>query len=89
VVIVHQPKSDTTTAFVATAAGRRLTFAAATPDATTLTDRETQSRWDAYGECTSGSLKGARLESLIMEPEYWFAWSEFHPATSIYSPLDR
>jgi hypothetical protein len=89
VVIIHQPKSDTTTAFVATANGRRLTFAAANAEATALTDRETQSRWNAYGECTSGALKGTRLESLIMEPEYWFAWSEFHPATSIYSPPDR
>jgi len=23
---------------------------------------------------------------LIMEPEYWFAWSEFHPKTTIFEP---
>lgn len=85
IVVVHQPKSDTTTAFVARANGMRLTFAEANPSATELTDRETNSRWTPYGECTSGKLKGARLEALIMEPEYWFAWAEFHPATTIFT----
>ena len=85
VLVVHQPKSDTTIAFVARANGQRLTFSEANPNATQLVDRETQSRWDAYGNCTSGRLKGTRLEPLIMEPEYWFAWSEFHPQTSIFA----
>jgi Protein of unknown function (DUF3179) len=89
IVVVHQPKSDTTTAFVARVDGRRLTFAAKNAGATALTDRETQSTWNAYGECTSGQLSGKQLEALILEPEYWFAWSEFHPATSIYSPQGR
>jgi len=84
ILVVHQPKSETTTAFVARAKGQRLTFVAANASATALTDRETGSRWTPYGECTSGKLKGARLEALIMEPEYWFAWSEFHPQTSIF-----
>jgi uncharacterized protein DUF3179 len=86
ILVVHQPKSDTTTAFVARANGKRLTFEEANPAATELIDRETHSRWDAYGSCTSGTLKGARLEMLIMEPEYWFAWSEFHPKTTIFEP---
>jgi hypothetical protein len=89
ILVVHQPKSDTTTAFVARADGKQLTFAASKAGATELTDRETQSRWNAYGECTSGKLKGARLEMLIMEPEYWFAWSEFHPRTTVYSAPER
>src|SRR5438270_33551 len=54
-----------------------------------LTDKETGSRWDAYGKCLSGPLKGSQLESLILEPEYWFAWSEFHSETKIYSPAAR
>jgi hypothetical protein len=62
----------------------RLTFDEANPGATELTDRETRSRWNAYGSCTSGKLKGTQLETLIMEPEYWFAWSEFHPKTTIF-----
>jgi len=84
ILVVHQPKSDTTTAFVASTKGMRLTFDEATETATELIDRETRSRWDAYGTCTSGKLKGTQLEMLIMEPEYWFAWSEFHPKTTIF-----
>jgi hypothetical protein len=86
VLVVHQPSSDTTTAFVARARGRALTFDAANAGATALVDRETGSRWNAYGACVTGRLKGAALESLVLEPEYWFAWSEFHRNTDIYAP---
>jgi hypothetical protein len=86
VVVVHQPSSDTTTAFVARAHGRALTFDAANAGATALVDRETGSRWNAYGVCVTGRLKGSTLESLVLEPEYWFAWSEFHRNTDIYAP---
>jgi hypothetical protein len=89
ILVVHQPKSDTTTAFVARANGQRLTFEEANAGATELIDRETRSRWDSYGTCTSGKLKGAQLEMLIMEPEYWFAWSEFHPKTTIFTSSIR
>lgn len=85
-VIVHQPSTDTTTAFVAKAGGRRLTFAASNADATEVFDRETKSRWNAYGQCVAGRLKRSKLEPLILEPEYWFAWSEFHRDTAIYTP---
>jgi len=87
ILIVHQPSSDTTTAFIARAKGKTLQFRAANADATELTDKETGSRWDAYGKCLSGPLKGSQLESLILEPEYWFAWSEFHPETKIYASV--
>jgi len=86
VVVVHQPASDTTTAFVARANGKPLTFDAAAPDASALVDRETGSRWNAYGLCVSAPLKGSTLETIILEPEYWFAWSEFHRGTAIYTP---
>jgi len=86
VLIVNQPGSDTTTAFIARARGKVVTFEAANAGATELTDRETHSRWDAYGRCVSGPLRGTHLQSLILEPEYWFAWSEFHPNTAIYAP---
>ena len=86
ILVVHQPKSDTTTAFVARANGTRLTFDEANAGATEVIDRETRSRWDPYGNCTSGTLKGTQLDMLIMEPEYWFAWAEFHPTTTIFVP---
>lgn len=86
VLIVHQPASDTTTAFVAEADGRRLEFRAADSEASRLTDLETHSTWNAYGECIKGRMKGTRLKRLILEPEFWFAWSEFHPKTLLYEP---
>ena len=36
---------------------------------------------DPYGVCVEGPMKGTRLKPLILEPEFWFAWSEFHPQT--------
>jgi len=86
IVVVHQPVSDTTTSFIAQAGGKALTFMAANSTATELVDEQTRSRWNAYGVCTAGALKGAALEPLILEPEYWFAWSEFHRETKIYTP---
>jgi uncharacterized protein DUF3179 len=86
VLVVHQPSSDTTTAFVARAGGRSLTFTAANAEASELVDRESGSRWNAYGACRSGQLKGSQLETIVLEPEYWFAWSEFHRDTGIYTP---
>ena len=86
VLIVHQPASDTTTAFAAQAGSQRLKFQAADPQSDKLIDLETHSTWVAYGVCTAGHLKGTRLKPLILEPEFWFAWSEFHPKTLLYGP---
>jgi len=83
VLIVHQPDSDTTTAFLARVDQQALKFEAADNQAHELMDLETHSRWDAYGNCISGKLKGSHLDELILEPEYWFAWSQFHPGTAI------
>jgi Protein of unknown function (DUF3179) len=84
VLIVHQPASDTTTAFVAEADSKRLKFRAADAEADRLFDLETHSTWAAYGVCVAGRMKGTRLKPLILEPEFWFAWSEFHPKTLLY-----
>lgn len=84
VLIEHQPASDTTTAFVAEAGGRRLKFRAADANADKITDLETHSTWNAYGLCTAGRMKGTQLKRLILEPEFWFAWSEFHLQTLLY-----
>jgi Protein of unknown function (DUF3179) len=86
VLIVHQPASDTTTAFDARLNGRTLRFRAADQEADALVDIETHSSWNAYGLCVSGPLKGSQLQGLILEPEFWFAWSEFHPKTNVYRP---
>jgi Protein of unknown function (DUF3179) len=85
VLIVHQPGSDTTTAFDPRLNGKTLKFQAVDPDADQLVDLETHSTWNAYGLCLSGKLKGSRLKPIILEPEFWFAWSEFRPKTEVYA----
>jgi hypothetical protein len=32
-----------------------------------------------------GPLKGTQLKPLILIPEFWFAWSQFRPGTSLFS----
>jgi hypothetical protein len=85
VLIVHQPASDTTTAFEARLKGRTLQFRAADEEASKLVDLESKSSWNAYGLCIAGPLKGSQLKPLILVPEFWFAWSEFQPKTKVYS----
>jgi len=85
VVVVHQPSSETTTAFDPRVKNQVLRFASANLDASSLTDSNTHSTWDAYGRCVDGALKGTQLKAVILVPEFWFAWSEFHPKTKVYS----
>jgi Protein of unknown function (DUF3179) len=89
VLVVHQPSSDTTTAFDARAKGKVLHFQAVDADASFLVDLETHSSWNAYGLCLEGKLKGTQMKILILEPEFWFAWSEFHPKTNVYRAEDE
>jgi len=84
VLVVHQPSSDTTTAFEARTKGKVLHFQAVDADVSSLTDLETHSAWNAYGLCVQGPLKGTQLKTLILMPEFWFAWSEFHPQTKVF-----
>jgi hypothetical protein len=83
--IVHQPSSDTTTAFEARAKGKVLTFQAANDDASSVIDLETRSTWDAYGLCLEGPLKGTQLTHVILVPQFWFAWSQFHQGTRVFT----
>jgi hypothetical protein len=85
ILIVHQPSSDTTTAFEAHAKGKPLQFRAKDADAATLEDVETHSTWDAYGRCLEGKMKGTQLKSVILMSEFWYAWSEFHPKTQVFT----
>jgi len=85
VLVVHQPSSDTTTAFEARAKGKSLTFQPVDAEAAALVDLQTHSSWNAYGLCLNGPLKGTQLKSLILVPEFWFAWSEFHPGTKVFT----
>jgi hypothetical protein len=85
IVVIHQPSSDTTTAFEARANGKTLRFEAADADASTVIDTATRTTWDAYGLGIKGPLKGTRLTPLILVPEFWFAWSQFRPGTRLFT----
>jgi Protein of unknown function (DUF3179) len=83
VVVVHQPATDTTTAFDSRVKRKTLELQAGS-EADRLVDVQTHSTWNAYGRCLSGPLKGSQLKSFTLEPEFWFAWSEFHPHSDVY-----
>lgn len=86
VVLFHSAASDTTTAFSRLLNGRTLTFRAGKSGAVdALVDKETSSKWTAYGECTTGKLKGKKLDPIVPLPSFWFAWAEFYPETQVYS----
>ena len=52
VLLVHQPDSDMTTAFVAQVGGKRLKFQAADPEADKLVDLEAHSIWTPMGSAS-------------------------------------
>ena len=83
VLIVYAPASDTVTVFSRSLGSRTLTFG---PHAQSseLIDRETGSRWNTYGECLSGELRGRKLNALVGMRQFWWAWAAFHPDTDIY-----
>ena len=85
IVVIHQPSSDTTTAFDARAKGQVLKFEAANADASLVIDAGTRTTWDAYGVAVKGPLKGTQLKPLILIPEFWFAWAQFRPGTRLFS----
>jgi len=86
-LLIHQAASGTTTGFSRVLGGRTLTFKAAGPGA--FVDNETGSQWNAYGECTAGSLRSQKLDRVVPQPGLWFAWAEFFPDTQVYSPPAR
>jgi hypothetical protein len=85
ILVIHQPSSDTTTAFEARAKGKALRFRAANDDATSLVDLDTHSTWNAYGLSIDGVLKGTQLKQVILVPQFWFAWSQFRPGTRVFT----
>jgi hypothetical protein len=85
IVIVHQPSSDTTTAFEARARNKVLILKAVNDDASSMIDLETRSTWNAYGLCLDGPLKGTQLKQVILVPQFWFAWSQFHQTTRVFT----
>jgi hypothetical protein len=48
-----------------------------------LEDKQTQSRWDLFGEPLGGPLASERLEAVPSQTVLFFAWSAFHQGTTI------
>jgi hypothetical protein len=63
--------------------GRRLTFT--TVDGL-ITDEETGSTWNIFGEAIAGDLFGAELEQVPHIDTFWFAWIAFHPESDVVTP---
>jgi hypothetical protein len=64
--------------------GRTLTFEAAGDG--TMRDTETGSTWSFEGGATAGELEGTRLEVLVADSPFWFAWAVFRPDTRVWQP---
>lgn len=61
--------------------GQVLTF---THEGSTITDEQTGSTWNIYGEAVAGPLMGTELSYIDCSPRLWFAWAETHPDTIVY-----
>lgn len=85
VVVFHSAASDTTTAFSRVVRGQTLTFQSARPGTADIVDKETGSRWNAYGECIVGRLKGEKLDPIPPQPSFWFSWAQFFPDTQVFA----
>jgi len=47
-------------------------------------DKQTNSKWNIFGEAVKGKLKGKKLSPIIHGSHFWFAWAVFKPNTIIY-----
>ncbi len=53
---------------------------------TTLVDEETGSRWMAFtGLAIEGELEGRRLDRIPSHLSFWFAWTDWNPATQLFA----
>lgn len=50
-----------------------------------LTDDQTGTTWNLFGEALEGELAGTELRQRVAAPHFWFAWAAFHPETTVYS----
>lgn len=89
VVFFYTKSTGTNRAFTRVSSGLTLTFQPSVGGSVDFTDRETGSRWNQYGECVAGKLKGSRLKEILLQPSFWFSWAAFHPKTEVYLSKQR
>ena len=89
VLVTFDSLNETAAAFVRSVAGDPLHFQTTTKTGDgvmLLRDQETGSTWQALtGRAIEGPLAGTALERLPSFYSFWFAWSDFHPDTELYS----
>ncbi len=49
-----------------------------------LTDTNTQSKWNLFGQCTEGQLKGKQLQKIQFYQQFIRAWISFNPDSTYY-----
>ncbi|MFO7678481.1 MAG: DUF3179 domain-containing (seleno)protein [Chloroflexota bacterium] len=49
-----------------------------------ITDEQTNSTWNIFGEATAGELAGEVLTPVVKVDHFWFSWAAFRPDTRIY-----
>ncbi len=79
--------SGSTTIFDRRAGERTLTFSISTDGA--ITDSQTGSVWNRFGEATAGELAGTRLSPVVHAAHFWFAWAAFSPDTVVRGTLEQ
>ncbi len=84
-VVVSRSEWNTAQAFDRRVGGQTLTFSMTSPAPFSMTDDQTGSEWDVWGEAVSGPLAGERL-TLVADSytAFWFAWALFYPNTVVF-----
>ena len=49
-----------------------------------LTDTQTGSQWNQFGQCISGDMEGAQMAVLQSYQQYVRAWLSFHGHSDFY-----
>jgi hypothetical protein len=85
-VVYFDDTADTAFAFKSTVDGQELTFDLAREDnRDILIDRESGTKWIAFtGTAFEGPLEGQNLERVRSTASFWFAWTDFYPATELF-----
>lgn len=85
-VIYRDPESEASAVYRRKVDERILDFTTGSTW-TLIEDTTTQSKWNIVtGRAVSGPLQGKKLQRISHYNIYWFAWVDFYPQTSLFSP---
>ena len=84
VVAVFDERSGLSTVFNRNVAGRTLTLGQG-DEPLQMIDEETNSVWNKLdGDAITGPLQGEQMTMIPSFQIFWFAWTDFHPETTVY-----